>query len=488
MSHEMHHDLISRVAARHILAAFSMDALARLSFLEGIAGVTPGSWLRKKARGFESAENWVAEQGGHLHPNWTTNRNTGMYDAVAKAVASVLRSVSGIDPEDIAQEIISESMLPGGRANRRAFYSAGTAIAKDRGKMAKLLGGELTPRSVQGIPANGAKRLALNEKKRLRERMEGGAPDSTVETRDDFFSQQPTISVDDPNVRQNVLLMAINSPASFPGAEKIRAVIDTTIERVFARNEKKAALMKEFFRELSKGKTKYLVPSADQRSKLKEDPKYFYRAVMRAVSSQAAKNLGIKPGRATTETFGSGGKNVEEFVEKHLTNNPAINKIVDNILDSLEFSTDWAHGARLAKKEGDYGDEDVIELFYQMPKGRPDLPEEQTPVEAWYPQMREEPQSNIAELLGLEPNEYMNYDLELEGDVMGMPRSHMAAKMEPLMDRKFAESMQKRVQKIVEELAEATITELGPVSRLADSAAKHLQQAHRSLTLLKRNL
>ena len=134
-------NLAARVAARHVLAAFSMDSLARLSFLEGVAGVAPGSWLRQKSRGFQAAENWAAEQDGHLHPNWTTNRNTGMYDAAAKAVTSVLRSVSGIDPEDIAQEIISESMLPGGRKNRRAFYSAGEAIGSDNAKRTKLLEG-----------------------------------------------------------------------------------------------------------------------------------------------------------------------------------------------------------------------------------------------------------------------------------------------------------------------------------------------------------
>ena len=439
-----------RVAMRTLLAGFSMDGLARLSFLEGVAGVNPGTWIRQKSRGFTSADEWASMNDGYLHPNWTTNRNTGFYDAVGKAVASVLRGVSGIDPEDIAQEIISESSLPSGRANRRMFYSAGAAIAKDKGKMRKLLDGDLTPASVKGIPAQSAKRLALNEKKRKREQMESAAPDSRLDSRDDFFSQQPTISVDDPHVRQNVLLMALNSPESFPGSEKIRAVIDTVIDRVYSKNEKKAALMKAFFRELASGKSKYLSPSKDQRAQLKKDPSYFYRAVMRAVSSAAAKSVGIKPGRMTNEVFGAGGKNVEKFVEQYLSNNPAINNIVDVILDDLEFSTEWAHGARLAA------------MYFG----------------------EEEEQTRVAEIMGLEPNEYLNYDLVVQDNVMGEPRTVMA---EELLDRRSLTETRKQVYNVIQRLAEMTMDDVRHSRDLIDIMAD-LERAHKKMAMLARRV
>jgi len=402
-----------RLAARHVLAAFSMDALARLSFLEGVAGVPPGTWIRRKAQGFGDADEWAASKDGGLHPNWSTNRNTGMYDEAAKAVASILRGVSGIDPEDLAQEIVSESSLPGGRANRRQFYSAGQAIGKDRPKVQALLEGDLTPAQVRGIAATGAKRLALNEKKRLREKMEVGVPSQEGE-RDSFIQQQPTVSVDDPNVRENILLMALNSPQSFPGGTKIRAILDNAIDRVFGRKPEKAELMKEFFRELGKGKTKYRLPNKSQLSALNKDPSYFYRVVMKQVGNQAARNLGISNDTGVvTKTFGSGGKNVEKFIEDHVARNPAIQKVVDKILDDLEFSTEFAFGARVGKKS----DEDVVELFYRQPKYAPDLPEDQIPLEPWF------------SFSDTEPNEYMNFDLMEQDDVMGEPRSHMAARV-----------------------------------------------------------
>lgn len=340
-------DIAHKVAHRYLLAAFSMDALARLSVLEGIAGVPAGRWLRKGGRGLDLAQGWAAEMGGGLHPYWTGAQNSGLLASAEKAAAGVLKAVSGIDAEDLIQEMIIESTTPGGTKRRQIFYSAGEAIGKDKKKVEQLLEGRLPPSAIAGIPAQMAKRFALSEKKRLRNKMEVSPKDEGAGA--DIFSQHATVSVDDPNVRQNVLLMSLHSPESFPGGQKIRAIINTTIDRVYSKSEKKAALLKEFFRELAKSKDKYITPTKAQKSQLNKDPDSFYRSVMRSVGSQAAKNLGIPHGRITSEVLGKG--KVQDFVEKHLLNNSAIKKVTEEILDSLNFREDFAYGARLAKSK-----------------------------------------------------------------------------------------------------------------------------------------
>jgi len=70
---------ISRVAFRWLFAtqAKEYDILIRLQMLEGVAGVSVDTWMKKGRQGLKEAQRYF--EGTHLHPDWLSFGDTGVF-------------------------------------------------------------------------------------------------------------------------------------------------------------------------------------------------------------------------------------------------------------------------------------------------------------------------------------------------------------------------------------------------------------------------
>lgn len=363
-------NLARKVASRYFSAAFNMDAFARASFLEGVAGVTPGSWIKKKERGFMDAQEWASSQGGLLNPLWTTTRDIGFYNYLVQALKSFLSRVPGIDAEDIAQEVILESSQPTGASRRKVYYSAGQTIGKDPGKRARFLEGKLTPADVKGLAAASAKNVAMDEMKRLQNRM------LVLDNSRDEDSQRPesavTFDIDDPNVRENALLHLLGNPDEVAGGGKLRSIIFSSIDREFSNAPTVKKVFRAFFEELFSGKADSSIPQSE--SDMKKNPDGAYRSVMRSMSGLLARKLDMNHGQVS-RTLGDSAANVSKFLEEKIATNPQVKAIIQNYLDEMRYTEQAIH--RVGSKAN------ILDLFYALPKYESDLPTAQRPRETW---------------------------------------------------------------------------------------------------------
>jgi hypothetical protein len=81
--------------------AMSLDLLARVSVLEGIAGVKPGTWMRDHIPEKEIVEVF----GSEVKATWLTPRDTGMVTAVRRSIEPLLKNTT-TTADDILQPAI----------------------------------------------------------------------------------------------------------------------------------------------------------------------------------------------------------------------------------------------------------------------------------------------------------------------------------------------------------------------------------------------
>jgi len=127
-----------RVASRVLQARIDlgMDLLARVSFLEGVAwsenkSMKPGTWVRKGRAGRKEAEKYF----GKLNPAWTSNQNSGFFNA---AIIGVRRRLGDDDdaqrkygrtPEEVAGDF-AFGYFPIAKKRQPTFFEVGKTLLK----------------------------------------------------------------------------------------------------------------------------------------------------------------------------------------------------------------------------------------------------------------------------------------------------------------------------------------------------------------------
>jgi len=94
-----------RLSLHHLVVAFllrtscttSLDLLARVSVLEGIAGKPPGAWMRNVI----PERDIVDVFGPAVQATWSSNRDSGLVVAVRRSLEPLLRNTS----ESITQKV-----------------------------------------------------------------------------------------------------------------------------------------------------------------------------------------------------------------------------------------------------------------------------------------------------------------------------------------------------------------------------------------------
>lgn len=321
--------LASAVCARYFtasverVAAWSMDMLARLSILEGAAGVSPGTWLRQKGRGFGIA---LDHFGPKLAASWVSTTNQGVYDKALAAATKILRSVSGSDPHDLVQDMISGSSSSGGPARSRLFYSVGAALRKYEND---LSAGAMTPdnRRVKGAIDNWVTRAGRDVVKSLRERRETSFGPQLDSGRG-LMRTRGTSELDDEE-RGNLILLALQSPGG-PGNE-VRRIIDREIDRAFPSPSR--PIVRAFLEKI--GQPKYRSPGEMKRMVSKFTPAKWFTQAYNLVRKEIMQELGVST-QQLTNALGGNAKKVFRFMRERIGKNPKVRRILEELAEEIE--------------------------------------------------------------------------------------------------------------------------------------------------------
>ena len=337
MSSNDQKQLIKKVAHRYLnasvqkVAAWSMDMLARLSILEGAAGVAPGTWLRQKERGFGHALDFF---GPKLPASWTSTRDQGVYDKALAAAAKILRNSSMVDPMDLIQDMIIGSTTTSGPARSRVFYSVGNALRKYENDLAA---GQMTPNDgkVKGTIDRWVSRAAqdvlkLNrERKRQWERPEQVAPQYSAPQLDD-------------TKRDTLILLALQSPGG-PG-RKLRHLIDQEISRSFPTKQRE--IVRAFLEKISH--PKYRSPAEMKKLVSRFNPAKWFTQAYNLVRKEIMQEQGVSAQQLTNALGGNASK-VFRFMREKIGRNPQVKKMIEELADQIELLEPGA--ARVAKKK-----------------------------------------------------------------------------------------------------------------------------------------
>jgi hypothetical protein len=397
--------LAQRVAARFLrsaldrVAVFNMDMLARLSILEGAAGVTPGRWVNKGARGFGDA---LEHFGPHLAAAWTTTRSQGVYDKALGTAARHLSGHSGISADDLIQNMMVNTTRSSGPDRSRIFYTVGSKI---RSHANDLGAGDITPRNerVLGTLDRWIRRAVLDEIKSERSRKT-----QTFSPGQEGFDPTRSMGVGEltPEKRQALMLLALQSPGG-PGRDVRR-----TVDRLVDQNFPKAArpIVKAFLSKISQ--PKYRSPESMKKMVTKFRPDAWFGQAVNLIRREIMKELGVSAQRVTN-VLGSKARNVFKFMREKVGRDPGVKRILEGLaqeIDLLEPGTAHLGSERLyelTEKQTPLEPHEVMQLWLSEiettdgvddgeKEGCGDLPK----------------QHGDDELLGdiFEMNEYMNWD------------------------------------------------------------------------------
>ncbi len=132
----------SRVAYLSILPKpeqQKLDLTFRLSFLEGVAGLNPGTWTRNPRANAIKAKQWFLDAGFPLTPSWFEMdpdaswavdldrrvwRGTERFSSGLKAI--------GVTREDILNELIKSINSPEGKRQERVYWSFGASNTPEK--------------------------------------------------------------------------------------------------------------------------------------------------------------------------------------------------------------------------------------------------------------------------------------------------------------------------------------------------------------------
>ena len=113
----------------------SLDLLARVSVLEGIAGVKPGTWMRN----IVPEKKIVEVFGPGVRETWLSARDSGLLVAVRRSIEPLLKNTS-VSADDILQPAIVGLGASGEVSRMPLFHGVGKApgftVAKVLGRTA----------------------------------------------------------------------------------------------------------------------------------------------------------------------------------------------------------------------------------------------------------------------------------------------------------------------------------------------------------------
>jgi len=326
--------LIRRVARAWTKTAFSMDEYARLSFLEGVTGETPGTLVRMGRRGFKTLQ----ERFPDLDPHWTTSQDTGLYRLILGFVAKMLQSagVTGTGAEEVLQELNMNAGTAAGSSYRRVFYTAGAALRK-HGHEEKITSGEIRPLSswIVGTLRKWVAQKALNVIKSIKEVKEKShstqvemGPQTSFSNPFDSMGTQPLSEEE----KMRLLTMAMRSNDAVGNAT--RRIIDQGVEKYFPKSD--AAIVQSFMRKISD--PQWSSPPASFKQRSDDDrplAEAWFSAASKRIGGEIMQELGVSRQRISN-ALGGGASNVIKFM-RTLGKNPAILKLVEDFAEEIEY-------------------------------------------------------------------------------------------------------------------------------------------------------
>lgn len=338
-----------REALQDLVAAFNMDMFARLSLLEGAAGVSPGTWLRRGARGFGEA---LEHFGPRLAPQWTTSQNQGVYDK-ALSVAERTLSGTGVDAPDLIQDMTINSTRSGGNDRTRLFYTVGSKLRSFEHDLGE---GKITPRDgkVLGTIDRWVTRAAITELKSWRSRKVRHFAPGTEEGFDPTrVRSAPGL---DSESREKLILLALQSPGG-PGNE-IRRIVDRLIDQSFAPSAR--PIVRVFLQKISE--PKYRSPAQMRQIVKRFTPEKWFSQAMTVIRNEMMRELGISSQQLTNALGGKASK-VFKFMRERVGQDSRVQKILTQLADDIDLLEPGV--TRLSKDK------------------RHQLTEEQTPEQPW---------------------------------------------------------------------------------------------------------
>jgi hypothetical protein len=347
---------VARIYLRAMLvrqAAWNMDMLARLSVLEGAAGVPPGKWIASRERGFAAANDHF---GPNLAVAWTSASDRGLYDHAVSVANHALRNSASMDGDELVQELITYSTSSSGPKRQKVFYSIGENLrAHDR----ELSDGKITPESplVRG---------------RLVHWVENAARDilrSKSEKTTHPFSSRPgapevsTTHALTHDEKDNLLLLALQSPGG--SGSELRRTIDALIDHHFTATER--PIVRLFLEKISH--PKYRSPETMREMVVKFDANKWFTQAYNLVRREIMESTGISPQRLTN-ILGSDAAKVFHFMTNVVGKDSRVRSVLEELSEEIEMLEPGA-GHRMASKVTEefrelLGD-DVIDLMPREP-------------------------------------------------------------------------------------------------------------------------
>jgi hypothetical protein len=326
------------------IAAWSMDQFARLSILEGAAGVDPGHWLRQKERGFGSA---LDHFGPKLAGAWTASTDQGVYDKAVAAATRMLQGVTGTDGADLVQDLVSGSASAGGAARNRMFYAVGTALRKYENDLGQ---GAITPnhRLIMGTIEHWVRRAARDVLHSWGERRQ-----ESFDVEEGHAHRAPEL---DAEKRGNLLLLALQSPGG-PGIE-VRRILDNLIDSAFSTADR--PLVRAFLEKISQ--PKYRSQAEMKKIVTHFTPAKWFTQAYQHVRKELMDEFGVSAQRLTN-ALGGNAKNVFRFMSEKVGRDPKIQRIVEEIADEIELLEPGI--ARIAKSRSE-----IVEKWLERQRDR----------------------------------------------------------------------------------------------------------------------
>lgn len=330
MSPTLHEKPAHRVAARFLAAAlervsaFNMDMFARLSILEGAAGVQPGTWLRRGAKGFGDA---LEHFGPHLAASWTAPRSQGIYDKALAAASRVVSRNSTLDPADLVQDLLVNSSRSGGPDYTRLFYFVGKKLESHKNDIGA---GDITPRDnkILGTVERWVRHYAINQLKKKQNQLTRTFAPGTAEGFDPTRTQ-PAPQLDE-SKRQLLMLLALQSPGG-PGAE-LRRIIDRLVDRSFTKSEQ--PIVKVFLQKMSN--PKYRSPARMREMVKKFTPEKWLTQAINLVRKEIMRELGVSS-QHLTNVLGAKGRNIFRFMREKVGRDPAVKRILEELAQEIDL-------------------------------------------------------------------------------------------------------------------------------------------------------
>lgn len=320
-----------RVASSWLKVAFSMDEFARLSMLEGFAGERPGKWSGKGRRGMGLAQ----EKFPGAHPNWTSPRDTGVYRGAVGGVNKVLKSsnASGMDAEEILQELNSNAGTSSGPSYKRIFYTVGESNRK-YGKDKDLATGKLSPNDslIGGTLNKFLRGHALNLINKKQEKMETSFAMQPGEGQYDPFRGHGTEALTDEDTKR-LLIMAMRSNTSI--GRTVRTFIDSMVGQEW-QNDTQADIVRSFMAKIMD--PRWSSPPKTWRQKTDDTrgrADAWFAAAVKKIGGEIAKELDVRR-QEVSKALGGGASRVLKFMEK-VGEKANIEALLEKFADEIEY-------------------------------------------------------------------------------------------------------------------------------------------------------